>query len=99
MSESQTTLAVICKALSESIAAGAFSAEGRLPSERTLSEQFSTTRITLREALSQLEAQGLIYREVRRGWFVSRHALSTTRCKEVTFTQWRKIRGAAQRPQ
>lgn len=71
MSESQTTLAVICKALSESIAAGVFSAEGRLPSERALSEQFSTTRITLREALSQLEAQGLIYREVRRGWFVS----------------------------
>ncbi|MBU9846049.1 UTRA domain-containing protein [Rahnella ecdela] len=71
MSESQTTLAVICKALSESIAAGAFSAKGRLPSERALSEQFSTTRITLREALSQLEAQGLIYREVRRGWFVS----------------------------
>lgn len=56
MSESQTTLAVICKALSESIAAGAFSAEGRLPSERALSEQFSTTRITIREALSQLEA-------------------------------------------
>ncbi|CAM3653344.1 UTRA domain-containing protein [Rahnella bruchi] len=71
MSESQTTLAVICKALSESIAAGVFSAKGRLPSERALSEQFSTTRITLREALSQLEAQGLIYREVRRGWFVS----------------------------
>src|SRR5688572_9560094 len=71
MSESQTTLAVICKALSESIATGAFSAEGRLPSERTLSEQFSTTRITLREALSQLEAQGLMYRGVRRGWFVA----------------------------
>lgn len=71
MNESQTTLAVICKALSESIAAGAFSAEGRLPSERALSEQFSTTRITLREALGHLEAQGLIYREVRRGWFVS----------------------------
>jgi len=71
MNESQTTLAVICKALSESIATGAFSAEGRLPSERALSEHFSTTRITLREALGQLEAQGLIYREVRRGWFVS----------------------------
>ncbi len=32
---------------------------------------FDTTRITLREALGQLEAQGLIYREERRGWFVS----------------------------
>ncbi|KQN60663.1 UTRA domain-containing protein [Rahnella sp. R3(2024)] len=71
MGESQTTVAVICKALSESIATGAFSAEGRLPSERALSDHFSTTRITLREALGQLEAQGLIYREVRRGWFVS----------------------------
>lgn len=71
MNEPQTTLAVICKALSESIASGAFLAEGRLPSERALSEHFSTTRITLREALGQLEAQGLIYREVRRGWFVS----------------------------
>ncbi len=71
MSEPQTTVATICQTLSEKIAAGLYSAEGRLPSERTLSEQFSTTRITLREALSQLEAQGLIYREVRRGWFIS----------------------------
>ncbi|WP_369789157.1 UTRA domain-containing protein [Rouxiella sp. WC2420] len=71
MSESQTTVATICQTLSEKITAGLYSAEGRLPSERTLSEQFSTTRITLREALSQLEAQGLIYREVRRGWFIS----------------------------
>jgi len=71
MSESQTTVAIICHALSEKIADGFYSAAGRLPSERTLSEQFSTTRITLRESLGQLEAQGLIYREVRRGWFIS----------------------------
>ncbi|GAB2931657.1 UTRA domain-containing protein [Hafnia psychrotolerans] len=71
MSEALTTVAVICLTLSEKIAAGVFSVEGRLPSERHLSEYFSTTRITLREALSQLEGQGLIYREVRRGWFVS----------------------------
>ncbi len=71
MSEALTTVAVICLSLSEKIATGAFAADGRLPSERQLSEQFSTTRITLREALSQLEGQGLVYREVRRGWFVS----------------------------
>lgn len=71
MSEALTTVATICLTLSDNIAAGVFSAEGRLPSERQLSEQFSTTRITLREALSQLEGQGLIYRQVRRGWFVS----------------------------
>ena len=71
MSESQTTVATICQTLSENIAAGLYAAERRLPSERALSEQFSTTRITLRESLGQLEAQGLIYREVRRGWFIS----------------------------
>ncbi len=44
---------------------------GRLPAERVLSEQFATTRITLREALLQLEAEGVLYREERRGWFVA----------------------------
>jgi len=71
MSELQTTVATICQALMDKLAAGDFNVEGRLPSERALSEHFSTTRITLREALGQLEAQGLIYREVRKGWFIS----------------------------
>jgi len=43
----------------------------RLPSERQMMASFGTTRITLREALTQLEAEGRIYRESRRGWFVS----------------------------
>ena len=43
----------------------------KLPSERALSALFATTRITLKEALSALEIEGLIYREERRGWFVS----------------------------
>lgn len=43
----------------------------KLPSERILADSFSTTRITIREALSSLEAESKIYREDRRGWFVS----------------------------
>jgi DNA-binding GntR family transcriptional regulator len=46
-------------------------AKGRLPSERQLSDVLKTTRITLREALAQFEAEGLVYREQKRGWFVS----------------------------
>ena len=65
------TVTAICRALQEQIEHGLLPAAGKLPAERKLSELFATTRITLREALGQLEAQGLIYREERRGWFVS----------------------------
>jgi DNA-binding GntR family transcriptional regulator len=61
----------ICLALQEQIEHGLLSAGCQLPAERKLSEVFATTRITLREALLQLEAKGLIYREERRGWFIS----------------------------
>lgn len=61
----------ICNALQEQIEHGLLPAACKLPAERKLSEVFATTRITLREALVQLEARGLIYREERRGWFVS----------------------------
>ncbi len=43
----------------------------KLPSERELCELFHTTRITLKDVLLALEAEGMIYREERRGWFVA----------------------------
>ncbi len=55
----------------EQIASGALAPRQKLPSERKLAESFDTTRVTLREALSLLEAEGKIYREDRRGWFIS----------------------------
>lgn len=61
----------ICNALQEQIEHGLLPPGSKLPAERKLSEVFDTTRITLREALVQLEALGLIYREERRGWFIS----------------------------
>lgn len=67
----QKTVTAICQAITGWIEQGELSHNDRLPAERMLSEQFTTTRITLREALGQLETQGLIYREERRGWFVS----------------------------
>lgn len=48
-----------------------WSADQPLPVERLLAGRFHCTRVTLREALQQLEAQGRVYRENRRGWFVS----------------------------
>lgn len=69
--EAPRAVTAICRALEEQIEHGLLPSGSKLPAERKLSEVFDTTRITLREALGQLEAQGLIYREERRGWFVS----------------------------
>ncbi len=43
----------------------------RLPSERQLQTATGAARGTVRAALFQLEAEGLIYRKNRSGWFVS----------------------------
>ncbi len=58
------------QALRHDLAQGELATETRLPSERQMIERYQTTRITLREALSHLEMDGLVYRENRRGWFV-----------------------------
>ncbi len=50
---------------------GKLPAGARLPSERQLQIDTGTARGTIREALFQLEAEGLIYRRDRSGWYVS----------------------------
>ncbi len=71
MEKSTTTqLGRIKENLKQLIQSSVLQASQKLPSERELSVLFATTRITLKEALSALEIDGLIYREERRGWFV-----------------------------
>ena len=53
------------------IAAGELKAGDRLPSERQLQTASRIARGTIREGLFQLEAEGLIYRKDRSGWYVS----------------------------
>lgn len=69
--QSEPHYLVITHKLAEHIRVGALKAGDKLPSERELCAVFKTTRVTVREGLSMLEAQGLIYRQERRGWFVS----------------------------
>lgn len=66
-----TQLSKIKNSLRKQIVAGVINEGQKLPSERELSELFSTTRITVKDALVSLETEGLIYREERRGWYVS----------------------------
>jgi len=53
------------------ISAGEFKPGERLPSERQLQIGGGVARGTVREALFQLEAEGVIYRKDRSGWYVS----------------------------
>jgi DNA-binding GntR family transcriptional regulator len=66
-----TQLAKIKNTIREQISGNIIQAGQKLPSERELSDLFSTTRITIKDALTSLETEGLVYREERRGWYVS----------------------------
>jgi DNA-binding GntR family transcriptional regulator len=59
----------------------------KLPSERELLEQFNSTRITVREALIRLEAEGVIYRQNRKGWFICPPRLQWNPVHKVNFYQ------------
>ncbi len=57
--------------IAEGIEIGKLPPGARLPSERRLQTDSGAARGTIREALFQLEAEGLIYRRDRSGWYVS----------------------------
>ncbi|WP_142846479.1 UTRA domain-containing protein [Telmatospirillum sp. J64-1] len=62
--------------------------DGRLPPERLLAERFRTTRMTLRQALAQLEGEGRIHRSNRRGWFVSPERLLYDPTRDAGFNDY-----------
>lgn len=69
----------------------------RLPGERQLCEDLQTSRNTLREALAQLESEGVVYREDRRGWFISPPRLVYNPLKRGDFEAMAIAQGRAPR--
>lgn len=61
----------IADRLRDEIQAGAFAAEGRIPTERELAERFAVARNTVRRAIEDLESSGLVMRHVGRGTFLT----------------------------
>ncbi|MFH8515254.1 GntR family transcriptional regulator [Streptomyces gelaticus] len=79
--------------LREAIAAGAFGADGRLPSEEKIAQQYGVSRGTVRQALAVLRANGLV--TSRRG--TRRVVLGTARTQSffelLSFTRWARSLG------
>lgn len=73
--------------IASQIEAGQLKPQTRLPPERTLSDTFRLTRMTVRQALFQLEGEGLIYRLNRSGWFVSPSRLRYDPATDISFTE------------
>ena len=61
----------IADRLRDEIEAGAFAAEGRIPTERELAERFAVARNTVRRAIEDLQSSGLVVRHVGRGTFLT----------------------------
>lgn len=79
--------------LGEAITSGTFGADARLPSEETLAQRYGVSRGTVRQALSLLQAQGMI--TSRRG--TRRVILGTAPTQSffelISFTRWARSLG------
>lgn len=71
MTKNESTVENAKEKLDHWLKEGITAAGGKLPSERELGELLGVKRMTLRQALLNLEAESRIFRKDRKGWFVS----------------------------
>ena len=74
------------KELIHRIQEGVYKAGEKIPSERDLCLVFKVSRMTIRQALSELVAEGVLYKSVGRGTFVSSPSLYQENLKSFTHT-------------
>jgi GntR family transcriptional regulator len=72
--------------LRERIASGVMTPGEKIPSEQELAEIYKTSRITIRQALTNLSTDGLVSREPGRGTFVRGTNLATATRQLLSFT-------------
>jgi len=71
--ESATALYMqIADLLRADIDSGVFAADGKLPAENALTRRFDVSRVTVRQAIAQLLAEGYVVSKQGKGTFVSR---------------------------
>lgn len=72
--------------LNQKINEGVYKSGDRIPSERALSESYGVSRMTIRQALTELSNEGFLIRETGRGTFVSVPNLYQENLKSFTQT-------------
>lgn len=93
MSSREPLHSVIASRAEARIRSGAWTAGTRLPPERDLCEQLEVSRSTLRQALAELEARGLISRHQGRGTFVTRPRVDAAVTGHFTISAALRARG------
>ncbi len=81
------------EALRKQIESGELNPHERLPSERELEESYDISRMTARRALSELEAEGYIYRRQGKGSFVAEPKIRQGLLRLTSFTEDMRQRG------
>ncbi len=71
----------------ERIRSGEWAPGSLIPSERELCERYGISRMTARQAISGLEAQGLLYREQGKGTFVGQPVIAQQLLQLTGFTE------------
>ena len=96
LSDSRTYLDVR-DAIAQRIGQADLAHGARLPSERQLQTATGAARGTVRAALFQLEAEGLIYRKNRSGWYVSPPPIAYDPTRWESFMSFVAAQGRAPR--
>ncbi|MBS4538118.1 GntR family transcriptional regulator [Clostridium sp. D2Q-11] len=75
------------------IESGDYKENDKIPSERELCEEYDISRSTVRQAMSELEKEGYIYKKHGKGIFVSPQAFKQDLLKFYSFTEEMKKMG------
>ncbi len=79
--------------LREKIRSGEWKPGDLIPSERELSETYGISRMTTRQAITDLVNEGVFYREQGKGTFVTRHKITQQLMRLTGFTEDISARG------
>ena len=69
------------------VIASQYAPGARLPGERALAERFGVSRMTMRAALHEVAAKGLIHASPQRGWYVVETTVSEPPTELQSFTE------------